>query len=156
MFFVMKLTIMSKKIVCISALLLANVLLLAHAVIPHHHHQEDAVVCFLDTHYEDCEEAHSHEQCDNQIYKHETPPVSERCCIVDNVYIHADNNIKTTSRSHTTGDCGQILYVLILNDLDIQGFIANTIRHLRQNPYVPLFYSEFIAQSIGLRAPPAI
>ncbi|MDR0295889.1 MAG: hypothetical protein LBH91_06905 [Prevotellaceae bacterium] len=147
---------MSKKVVCISALLLANILLLAHAVIPHHHHHEDAIVCFFDAHCNDCEEAYGCEQFDFQTYKHEGKPLSDKCCIIDNVYFSAHNNIKITCRSHINCDCGKVLYALISNNLNTQDFINGTEIHFRQNPYVPLFYSEFVAQSLGLRAPPSI
>jgi len=146
---------MSKKVVCITALLFANIFLLAHVVIPHHHH-EDAVVCFLDTHNEDCEETHNHEQCDNQDHKHDSPAVPDKCCIIDNVYFSAHNNVKTTHRSQTNYDCGQVLYALISNSLNLQDGIDNTAIYSQENPYVPLFYTEFITRSIGLRAPPVI
>jgi len=145
---------MMKKIVCFTALWIANILLVAHIAIPHHHH-ENVGICFFNTHCTDSKEAHHHKKNDTHNHEHEGNPFSEKCCIIDNVYFSTQNNIKIACRSHTNCNCGQTLYALISETLHIHDFVDDIVIHFRQNPYVPLFYSEFISQSIGLRAPPA-
>ena len=127
-----------KRAISLSFLLIANVILLAHTVVPHHHH-ENVSICFSQTTH----------------HEHEGNPSSEKCCVIDNDYTPAENKLKTACHIHIKCNCGQILFALVSNSLNIQDFADDTIIHFRQNPYIPLFYSKFISQSIGLRAPPA-
>ena len=145
---------MIRKAVFYIALWAANIVLVAHIAIPHHHHG-NVEICFFHTHCKDSKEAHHHEQHDTHNHEHEGNPLSDKCCIIDHVYFASHNNIKIACRAHTNCDCGQMLYALISKTLSIQDFVDDTEIHFRQNPYAPLFYSEFISQSNGLRAPPA-
>ena len=138
--------IMIKKAVCFTALWLANILLLVHIVLPHHHHGEREI-CFFDSCCKDSEKAHHHEQ--NDI------PSSGKCCTIDNIYYSTINDTKIACCDHENCSCGQWLYAVIPNILNTCGFIENTTFHFRQNPHALLFYSDFVAQSNGLRAPPA-
>jgi hypothetical protein len=126
-----------KKATALSFLLLANTILLIHSAVPHHHH-EDIVVCFFNSHT--CE--------------HEEDSCPEKCCIIDNDYTPAENKVKTSCHTHNKCNCGQMLFALISNSLNTPDFIDNIAIHFRQSSYIPLFYSEFISQSVGLRAPP--
>jgi hypothetical protein len=139
-----------KKAISLSFLLLANIILLAHAAVPHHHH-ENAGVCFVNTHCEDNEETHHH---DSQTNEHERNNFPDRCCF-DIAYTHAGNSTKPACRLYKKCDCEQLLFSLISNNLNAQSLIDNVGLPFRQNPFVLLFYSEFISYSGGLRAPPA-
>ena len=149
-----KMITMFKKTVRLTALCIAYIFLLVHIVIPHHHH-ENAVICFFNTHCKEIKEAYPNEQHGSQNHEHEGNPFSEKCCLIDNVYFSTHNNVKIVCRAHTNCDCGQTLYSLIPSNLNISDFVDDTIIHFRQNPYVPLFYYNYISQSRGLRAPPA-
>ena len=142
-----------KKTVALSFLFLANAILLAHIAIPHHHHEGEESICLFDTHCQDSKEAHKHEQ--HGTHEREGNPSDRKCCIIDNAYTLANNNVKTTCHIHKNCNCGQTLYTLISNSLNTQDFVNYKVIHFRQKPYVPLFYIEFISQSNGLRAPPA-
>ena len=122
----------------LSFLLLANIILLVHAVVPHHNH-EDIGICFINF-------SHSCE--------HEENSYPEKCCIIDNDYTPAENKIKTSCHIHAKCNCGQILSAPVLTSLYIHNFVNDTQIDFRQNFYVPLFYSEHISLSTGLRAPP--
>jgi len=137
-----------KRAISFSFLLLANILLLAHLVVPHHHH-EHLSVCFCDFQCNDIEVC-TH----TQPHEHEKNSIPQKCCFIDNAYPPANNNIKHTCRPHKNCDCGQVFFALIATPLYTHDFVDDTIIHFRQNPFVPLFYSEFISQSLGLRAPP--
>ena len=126
-----------RKTTVLSFLFLANIILLIHAVVPHHHH-EDTGICFTNSH----------------TREHEENSYPEKCCIIDNNYTLAENKIKTSCHMHTKCNCGQLLSEPILTTLYIHDFVNDTQIHFQQNPYVPLFYSEFVSLSIGLRAPP--
>ena len=140
------------KVISLSFLLLANIVLLAHAVVLHHHH-EDEGLCFFETRCSTDEEACSDENHDSQTAHHEHNqfPSSDQCCFIDNVYALVINEIKSSCSQHEKCDCK---HALISNILYTNDVCDDPIIHFRQNPSVLLFYSEFIAQSIGLRAPP--
>ena len=142
---------MSKKGACITVLLFANLVLLAHAVVPHHHHAKTGI-CLLDSHCEDHSEADNHA---SPTSEQDETPFSEECCLLNNnVYILVHNPIKNVCRTHVNCDCEKDSYTLASNTFDIQDFVDNVGIHFRQKPYVPLFYSEYTSQSMGLRAPP--
>ena len=136
---------MTKKAVCFTALWLSNILLLVHIALPHHHHGEEEI-CFLSSCCQDNEEAHHHEQ--------DGIPSSEKCCTIDNVYTSANNDTKIACCDHENCSCGQWLYAIVPNILNTCDFVENTTIYFRQNPYIILFYADFVAQSVGLRAPP--
>jgi len=127
---------------------LANLLLMAHIAIPHHHHQDDEV-CFFVSHCQDSNEDHHNH---SSPCEQEGNPISGNCCFVDNVYLLADNNLKINCRSHINCHCKQILFAPVPAIFNLED---DTVFYFLQKPYVPIFYSEFISQSIGLRAPPA-
>ena len=144
------------KTICFTALLVANLLLLAHASIPHHHH-ENGEICFL-SYFEKCEKnVHHTERTDRCSHKHENEgnTSSEKCCSIDNIYTPSNNNIKFVCPFHVKYDCKHTLYALISSTLNINDFVDDKIIHFRQNPLL-LFYSQIISGSIGLRAPPVL
>ena len=142
-----------KKTIALLFLLLANLFLLAHNIAPHHHHGE-MVTCF-DTHRNDLNEAcnHEHHDIQTQQHEHEENSSSDKCCNIDNSYFPTENKINISCEIHTKCDCVQA-FILTSYTLNMQDFIDDTIIHFRQNPYVPIFHSDFISQSLGLRAPP--
>jgi len=137
---------MIKKAVSFTILWLANILLLAHIALPHHHHGE-AETCFFNSCCQDSEKEHHHEQ--------DGIPSAEKCCAIDSVYFSTNNDTKIACCDHENCGCGQWLYAVIPTVLNNCGFVENTAVHFRQNPYVLGFYTDFVTQSLGLRAPPA-
>jgi len=124
-----------KRAVSFAFLLIANVIMLAHAV-EHHHHHDDGGLC-IEALCNDCEEAQYPEQC----------------CF--DVYVPANKSQKTPCRSHKKCLCEHhLLYIAILTPLYTHNFVDDTVIHFRQNPYVPLLYFEYVSKSRGLRAPP--
>ena len=119
-----------KKTILLSVLLYLNVFILGHNVIPHHHHGFGKI-CVLNFHCEDCKKSQNHEHHNLNI---------------DEFYIPADDD----SRSNTNCDCSQELWVLIETSLNTQDFV---LIHFLLNPDIH-FHSDFVAQSLRLRAPP--
>jgi hypothetical protein len=120
-----------KKAIPLFFLLLANVVMLAHVAVHHDPKHRDSY-----------------------YHEHQGNSSPNTCCI--DIYIHVSNSIKSSCRLHKKCDCEQVVYALPFNAaLNAQDFVDETIIHFRKNPYVLLFYSEFISQSIGLRAPPS-
>jgi len=127
-----------KKVISLSFLLLANVVMLAHSVIFHHHDDLIPVVVCNVNHENHCSDA-------------ENP---SKCCIVQNCLLCAPYT--------KADDFKQIKPVLDNFEFIADIFSANQITQItdlaalpfRQKPYLLPFYSEFVAQSIGLRASP--
>jgi hypothetical protein len=146
---------MLKKIVRFTLLLFANATLLAHVAIPHHHH-ENALVCFFNSNGEESHETcnHKHQTEQNQQNKNNENP-SEKCCFIDNVYLPAHNHTtKTTCHVHKKCDCGQTPFTLISNTFDFQDIAETTLFHFRHKPYLVDYLTDYISQTLGLRAPP--
>ena len=139
-----------KKTRCLTALWIANILLLAHAAIPHHYH-ENTGVCFV-LHCKDSKEPHRHEYSDFHTHQHEGNPHSEEC-YVDDVYTAA--NKKNAYCSHSNCDCGTAFYSLFSNNLSIKNFIDSKHSTFFK-PYLLSDYTDYITQSLGLRAPPIL
>jgi len=137
-----------KRTISVSFLLFANMVILAHSVVFHHHDcQLFAVIC-AENH--NCNEnAKQKNHCDHENH------AKNSCCVFENCLL---------SKPFTKADDFKLTKPII-NNFDIffiytpanQTIIITDLTGLpfRQRPYLLLFYSDFISQPIGLRAPPA-
>ena len=146
-----------KKAIAISFLMLANIILLAHTIVPHHHH-ENEVICFFVSHCNECKVGQNYAQYNipNLLCENERNP-SEKCCIIDNVYVptHSHTIKSTFCYIHSKCNYGQIFEMLISNSFNIQDSVDNTLITFQQKPYTVSYHTDFISQSLGLRAPPS-
>jgi len=140
-----------KKVIALSFILLANIILLAHAVIPHHDH-ENRTICFLDTHCTDSDVMHNHTDCDAQSHQDSTD--SDRCCLIDIVFDPTDHKAKTFCHIHTQCDCLHTPYLLMSDVLELQDCGDDALLLFLYAPYIVTCHSDYISQSLGLRAPP--
>jgi len=138
-----------KKAISLSFLLLANVVMLAHLVVFHHHdNQITATSCAAyQEHY--CSENTEQHHC------HDTKNTG-KCCVNENCplstpFTKADDfkQIKPVFNNF------DFIIINIFPTYQITQITDLVGLPFRQKPYLPLFYSEFISQSMGLRAPPA-
>lgn len=146
---------MPKKMVCLIALLLANALLLGHAVVPHHHHEASGVCFHLDhcscTREMECQCENAHEEAS----RHQKDTTSEKCCtFVDDAYTPSENNDKEGCAIHTKCGCGGAVHFFISNAFHIQRFVDKPLSHFRHKPCMALPHTGNIPLSFGLRAPP--
>ena len=130
-------------------MLIANIILLAHAVVPHHEH-DNLLICFFNSHGGDCDDIHTDTDCDH----HHDHACSDRCCLIDNIFDPSDNKEKTFCQIHLKCDCQHPLYLLMSNILDINGLFENTLLLFLFAPFIDTCHIDFISQSLGLRAPP--
>ena len=156
-----------RKVVAISFLLLANIILLAHAFVPHHHH-EGVPICFsshkhnhdYDTVARDCTHPSHHEHDSGCTHNHQEGdgcPVD--CCnISKDIYarILEDDEIFLMLSLLSCSDRGVELVYYISNE-DSGNSLLSSIYGLpfRQKPYLPSYFSEYIIGSFGLRGPPS-
>ena len=122
-----------RKKVAICFLLLANIVLLAHAVLPHHHHG-DGSVCFFVNSCNESKECH-HNRC-------------EDCSLVNNVFIN-----QQTGQDHLKYELSlPLLLFIIPYNIDLS---QNTTFYFEHIPFFNSLYSSVVLRACGLRAPPA-
>ena len=154
-----------KKAISLSFLLFANVAILVHIVLFHHHNSPlSASYCIANqTHH--CTENTKH-HCAEDADRYKKYPDNEsthnypdnksanNCCTIENCLLSA----------FFTKIDGFKLTKPVVNNHDIFFYDIPTFQTLhindlagllfRQKPYLLLFYSAFVSQSPGLRAPP--
>jgi hypothetical protein len=123
---------MLRKTICLSILLLANVILLVHAAVPHHHHH-------YDYHY---------------TREHEGQPAVDEHCAIDDVYTLAKKNLKIACCVHTECDCCNVFLTQFSDTFDLTNFVDETLIFFRQKHCFVAYHTDYISRSIGLRAPP--
>ena len=121
-----------KKTIAISFLLFANMIILAHTVVFHHHFDDIQSV-------ERCNHSHCHGSAES--------------CSLTTLYFRLDEN-KPIIQSHNFEFNLLPCVLTLFSDYSILP-IANDIGlPFRQKPYLLFYPTEFIARSIGRRAPP--
>lgn len=132
-------------------ILLANIAILAHAVVPHHHHNKvfAAIVNVLD---DDAQKALNHSH-DSERHHHD--PNSEECAINETVVAAVFRLQKDNSLDSGSFDFG-CQFDLFSADI-VVGMAASEL--LGSLPFVPKPYIagshlDYVARAIGLRAPP--
>lgn len=122
-----------KRAVAISLLLLANLCVLVHALVPHHRHDRVVVLEVL-----------HHEGADHDSGGCET-------CVLDNAF--TSEEIKR-SHDQSCACCHAAVAVIpdgyCLPDIHDEGGEA-----FRPKPPVITYHDEYLTRSLGLRAPPA-
>lgn len=141
---------MLKKITAYSLIVAANIILLAHAVIPHHHH--DAVVCFVLNHSHDDDLTHGH---NHDGHKHQ--PGNDQnsgCCVLKQSFVAPATLVKQSKSNNTDADHHNFNYFIHSNT----GFpdVGHVIEVAVYPPENSSCQIKSVTQVPGLRAPPAV
>ena len=142
-----------KRITGICILVLVNILLLAHTIIPHHHHQTQ--VCLQNSHCQDDGIAHKHSNHEPQ-HEHDGKNNSDNC-ILKQAIVLPGNQVKQEFKNLNNADYHSHFndYQFILLNTDkaviIAFFSLNTADFSFTTPF-----SDFVSSSLGLRAPPVV
>lgn len=138
-----------RKAISVFFILLANMVILAHTVVPHHHHNKvfASVVSLFDG-----DAQHKSEHHHGTTHHHNDTDKSEEC-LINEVYV-------ATFRVQDDAEIAQPLHI----NLDWHPLFAITsfssgipilqAFSFRQKPYIELIHPIFITHSSGLRAPP--
>ncbi|MGV8112681.1 MAG: DUF6769 family protein [Lentimicrobium sp.] len=140
---------MIKKLTAFSFILLANIILLAHAVFPHHHHEQ--LVCIERTHCVDDatphtqkspEHNHQHDGADN------TTCVINQAVIISSSQARFVNNCDNCSDNHNHDfyNLSNFGYIDLLPVSEVITYI----------PEFSSFLISYVTTSLGLRAPPVV
>ena len=145
-----------KKAIALSFLLLANVIILAHTVISHHHHDAIFVTCTTAYHENDCNLPNHHHDDDQPAGQCDKPYChgSFEGCALETIYVNSCK-CKQTFQLH---DCRFELLPCVstlFSDNSAPILDDDIGLPFRQNPYLQSYNTEYISQSLGLRAPPA-
>ena len=145
-----------KKAIALSFLLLANTVILVHAIICHHHHDTIPVTLVAGHHKHDCNsynhhhhDAQSVDRCNNYPNCHER---IEECSLVT-IYVRLNDDKQVSQLLNF--DFDQLPYILVpFSDYSIPQIYNDAGLPFRQKPYLLSYHTEYISQSLGLRAPP--
>ena len=137
-----------KKAIPLSLLLLANIIMLAHTVVPHHHHN-GVIVAIFESAGKSKYENHDHDH--DYDHRHESNSASEKCAL-NEVYTRSDESSKIVSCQNSDPIPRDIFVAPgIINKL---GFAYDYGIPFRQKPFIESRHYIFLSGSIGLRAPP--
>ena len=150
-----------KRITAIFFILLANIALLAHAVIPHHHHDKVAVaiINIFEGHqshnHENDEHDHSHhhhQTAEHHSHHHSHNGDAEECLISDTVYIPSKIQEDLANADWLDGQDFDIELIWIADNISIASCFE--VLSLKPKPYTARIHLDCLTRSIGLRAPP--
>lgn len=139
---------MIKKITAFSFLFLANIILLAHGVLPHHHHEQQ--VCFINTHCTGDAAIHNHNSTE---HSHQHDGTDNANCILKQAVIIP------SSQSRILKDCDNCIYThshdffIFSNNFAFKDLQPSSLNELTV-PKFSSFFISFVTPTLGLRAPP--
>ena len=171
-----------KKIVSTSLLLLANIIMLAHTIVPHHHHN-GFVGALLERNIKERSQDHHHAPSDHHSTSsdhhhassdhhstsseyHQTSGTHNQApgthnhennsetekCALNEVYTRSDNSPKFECYENYDYKTSKIF--VSPRGIDKFSLVSEGGLPFRQKPYIESYYSKFSSGSIGLRAPP--
>lgn len=139
-----------KKAIYVSLLLFANIIMLAHAVVPHHHHNGFIVALLESDHDKNHGHDHDHHHSSNP-HNHDSNESSEQCAL-NEAYTRSDNDLKFGC--YKNYDYGSAKYFVSQAGINKFSFVNDYGLPFRQKPFIASYRSIFSSGSIGLRAPP--
>lgn len=132
--------------------MLANILLLAHAVVPHHHHNKQ--VCLENTHcfHDGFKDEHS---TNRNNHSHDGQNSHDKCVLKEPVVVFS-NQWKNDFKFHTTTDRSGLddFQCNIHNRRTV--FLIPGSSAIVPEHFYKCSYSSVVSTSLGLRAPPAV
>jgi hypothetical protein len=140
-----------KKIIAYIFILIANFVLLYHAVIPHHHH--DKQVCIERAHCKSDSEAHQHEATEqNHNHQHDGNSSS---CILNQVFVSPASQSKQIHECSDCNDNHSHDFQFILFNVSPETVIPSCKSVISAIEVTPL-YSSLLQSSLDLRGPPTV
>lgn len=144
-----------RKVVALTFLLLANIIILAHAVVPHHHHNQVPVALNVAHHEHDSDAIYDHHHHDDTApaehngNSHGHGGIEE--CLLEKAFIRIGND----NQAFQSLDFDLLPCIISLFSGYSTPKIADDVGlPFRQKPYLLSYHTEYISVSLGLRAPP--
>jgi hypothetical protein len=141
---------MIKKFTAYSFVLLVNIILLTHAIIPHHHHE--SVVCVKQKHCQDDALPHDHNVAKHD-HQHDSNKNSTTCILKQSVIVPTTQGKQLRSCDNFTDNHSHDYYIISnFGYVDLQPVSeVGTC-----NSEFPSLFISFVTTSLGLRAPPIV
>lgn len=142
-----------KRFIAISLLFCANLILLAHSIVPHHHHNGIVVSLQLESRYEhnNNDEHNHHHDCDHHdSHDHSKDSDSEHCLLYNLL-------TRFVISSKENSDTGAVDMHFTLWHALCPGqpqLVALESRRIKHRPYLLFQYTVPDITSNGLRGPP--
>lgn len=148
-----------KKLIGFLFLMLANLALLAHTVIPHHHHDEDVVlICYHISAENSISDNQINLQSPHDIdgHAHGNNGLGDTC-VLNELYIRSSSGVSSSSESDENPGFIDFSTLISLFCYDFNALTM--IRDAGEQPFIrkPFIFSSYnrhITSSLGLRAPP--
>ena len=141
-----------KKVLSISMMLCATMVLLAHAVVPHHHH--DNAACFISP-----VEEHDHHCCDHdgELPKEKDDHGKEEACLLGDFLALIPDGYKQENYNveHPNNDIPASLLALLVVHSEENNTKSRPPTAFRQKPITDSSYELYIVRSLGMRGPPS-
>jgi hypothetical protein len=141
---------MFKKIIAYIFIFIANLVLLAHAVVPHHHHHHQICIQRTTCNENDNNNNHSHktsasdheQSCNTDLTK----------CLLKQAFVvpSTQSRIIRESENDTNFNNQEFCFISILGQLDLSSVLQN-IAYISQ---LPPILKSIVTVTNGLRAPP--
>jgi hypothetical protein len=144
---------MFKRAISITFLLLANIILLAHVIIPHHHHTMQ--VCLVSSH---CTEDGDHSNTREGHKDHQHDDQGDTQCVLNQIVLipantlKKDNTLFIANSDDFKADHAQLCLLYFTFKLPEKSSFPS----LKNQDEVPSLFGALISHSLGLRAPPAV
>lgn len=143
---------MIKRITVVAILMLANLILLAHAVVPHHHHNK--LICFKYSHctHDDLNDEHGKNQ---DGHRHDGENNHDDCVLKEPVGVLSNQSRSDFTLNSTNDRSGLDDYndYLLDRSPEFQIHALSTVIYER---VLNGSYSSLVSSSLGLRAPPVV
>lgn len=143
---------MIRKTAAVAFLMLANFILLAHAVVPHHHH--DKLICFKSAHcnLDDLRDEHG---TTRDGHSHDGDNNHNDCALKEPVGVLSHQSRSDLIANSTTDRSGldDFDYNLLNTNPEFQISALSTFLYERA---VNGLYSSLVSSSLGLRGPPVV
>ncbi len=141
---------MIKRTAALGFMMLANIILLAHAVIPHHHHKDD--ICIVNSLYQQEKEHHNHFDAKDDC-KHDGDSDYQICVLKNQAVAVPQKSIKQVNNSPNNND-SYPRYQAIQTDLRSE--IHLSVHPVVTQNYAPEIHFSSVNSSLSLRAPPVV
>ncbi|MDP3180594.1 MAG: hypothetical protein Q8M67_02145 [Bacteroidota bacterium] len=144
---------MIKRTTALFFILLANIALLVHAVVPHHHHK--SLVCIESSHCQSDSYAHNHSTTAHD-HEHDGNAGTE-CCVLKQAVVIPANFLRQEFKCLGCDDNNSpfVHFQAILFSNEFKSFVPKIIS-IAQIPLKTSSHSCFVSTSSGLRAPPIV
>jgi len=137
-----------KKWIALILLLIANLSVVAHNILPHHHHE--GVVCLSSMNGDDC--CHENECSDEHQKTHHHCDGNVGECELQKTIVRHDNVEETNL------DAPLLLLIIHhccgLSSCHMEESDITT--SFRQKPYLDSYFTTYVSPTLGLRAPPHV